>query len=274
MKTTRFTIFFVVVLTAIVVYSLEPNPHEFSEAECSTCHEDDSSGLELDINDRITLICNRCHSDLFDEGYMHPIDIRPQMVVIPNDMPLSSQGNITCNTCHYVHAPYTNPLGGRSYFLRRYETGKSFCDVCHENRRPLEGKHPNALGEAHFLSKYIATDPSQKIDPMSKNCISCHDGSYATSVTINAGIWAHSASSIEDMMGTHPIGVDYEMARVKFGRKTDLRPINKVDKRLVFFEGKIGCGTCHNPYTNERKYLNMEDRRSQLCYECHKMDGR
>lgn len=108
------------------------------------------------------------------------------------------------------------------------------------------------MAEAHFQSKYISMGYGQELDPTSKNCITCHDGTYASSVSINAGTWQHSGG-----MGTsrldnskHPIGIDYEVSRKKYGRKTDLRPINLVDKRLHLFDGKLGCGTCHNPYSS------------------------
>ncbi len=265
-------IVFFLAFAALAAFCLQKVPHDFADSECVLCHEGNSEGTHGIDHNAITSLCLKCHPDLFSEGYMHPVDVNPQKVTdIPVDMPLSSLGRITCITCHDVHAPYLTPLGERSYFLRRYETGIVFCNNCHTYMQPEARGHPTALGEAHMDSKYIATDVSQEIDPMSKNCISCHDGAYASSVRINAGVWTHSSSKI-DTMSSHPIGVDYEEARTKAGRKTDLRPIDEVDQRILFFEGKVGCGTCHNPYGELMSHLVMENARSRLCFACHMID--
>ena len=68
------------------------------------------------------------------------------------------------------------------------------------------------------------------------------------------------------------LGIDYEMARLRGGRKTDLRPINEVDRRINFFDGQIGCGSCHNPYLQGHNQLVMSNRRSALCFACHMLD--
>lgn len=206
---------------------------------------------------------------------MHPCDIRPtQRVRIPPDFPLSRQGELTCVTCHDVHMGRDN--GGLALvkdLLRRDEHGPAFCQICHG--RALTSKsmgHPQALGEAHMRPRYVITDPGVSIDPISKNCISCHDGSYATSASIKAGIWSHGKDFIGNDMGNHPIGVDYEKARTAPGRKTDLRPMGAVDPRIKFFDGKVGCGSCHDPYKHSKDNLVIPNDGSRLCFACHALD--
>jgi predicted CXXCH cytochrome family protein len=126
------------------------------------------------------------------------------------------------------------------------------------------------MEEAHFQSKYVElSSASQLIDPISKKCITCHDGSYASSVSIRAGTWSHSQELISNDEGTHPIGIDYEAARISRGKKTDLVPMALVDPRIQFVDGKVGCGSCHDPYSAIEKQLVMSDRNSQLCFSCH-----
>lgn len=272
MKNSFIFIAFLLAFAALAALCLQKTPHDFAESECVLCHQGDGEGAHGINDDAITSLCLQCHPDLFSEGYMHPVDVMPQKVTtIPDDMPLSKLGRITCITCHDVHVPYLTPLGTRSYFLRRYGTGAEFCKNCHADMSPESRGHPTALGEAHLDSKYITTDASQQIDPLSKNCISCHDGAYASSVSINAGLWTHNASNF-DTMSSHPIGIDYEEARTRAGRKTDLRPMDQVDRRILFFDGKVGCGTCHNPYGELMSHLVMENSRSRLCFACHMID--
>ena len=270
MSKSLFFFLIIIVCAAFAAFCLQRDPHDFSDSECTLCHEGDLLGEHGIDDNRITFLCEKCHTDLFSEGYMHPVDVMPQKVTdIPDDLPLSSMGRITCITCHDVHAPYETDFGDRSYFLRRPERGRLFCESCHAFSS--SGGHPLALGEAHFDSKYIETGVNQEIDPMSKNCISCHDGTYASSVSVNVGLWSH-ASSMIDPMSSHPIGVIYEEARMKAGRKTDLRPMSEVDQRILFFEGKVGCGSCHNPYAEMLSHLVMENSRSRLCFACHMID--
>jgi len=125
------------------------------------------------------------------------------------------------------------------------------------------------MEEAHFQTKYVEISSSQLIDPISSKCVSCHDGAYASSISIRAGTWSHSSELMTNDEGTHPIGTDYESARLSRGKKTDLRPIDLVDRRIQFFDGKVGCGSCHDPYSNTEKNLVMSDKNSQLCLSCH-----
>ena len=165
-------------------------------------------------------------------------------------------------------------LGEQTYFLRRLERGRAFCEACHtENDLTGSSGHAEYLGEAHFQSKYISVGDGQEIDAMSKNCITCHDGAYGSAVTIITGIWQHSSNYTGDRIGgKHPIGIDYEMARLRHGRKTDLRPVEDVDRRIQFFDGTVGCGSCHNPYSQYDTKLVMSNRRSALCFACHALD--
>jgi predicted CXXCH cytochrome family protein len=268
-KTTFALMFLLVILLVMAVFSLENQPHAFKE--CLSCHVSDNPAgpMARRMTAPITMLCDTCHEKIISEGYMHPVDVRPQRVAIPADMPLSLTGEITCGTCHDIHSDYFTPYGAPSHFLRRQETGKAFCRICHKDLNALSGGHEASLGEAHFRSQYVVTASSQEIDPMSKNCISCHDGAFAASATIMAGAWTHEQSFLSHDRGSHPIGMNYEAARINRGRKTDLKPLSAVDRRIRFFDGKVGCGSCHDPYSTIRKRLVMSDDNSKLCYSCH-----
>ncbi|OGW55658.1 MAG: hypothetical protein A2Z46_01525 [Nitrospirae bacterium RBG_19FT_COMBO_55_12] len=269
-KSTAAVLLFIVFL-CIVIYSMQTEPHKFQE--CLSCHLTDSAGkiLERQMTAPITTLCARCHEKILTEGYLHPVDIRPRNIRVAADMPLSPHGEITCSTCHDIHASYLTPYNTPSHYLRRYESGRDFCGACHAGVVNGKRGHTTSLGESHFLSKYTVTDPSLGIDPMSKNCVSCHDGSFAASATIHAGRWSHGRDFIRHDQGSHPIGVLYEDARGRQGAKTDLKPITIVDRRIRFFEGKVGCGSCHDPYSTIEKRLVMSDQGSKLCLSCHIM---
>ncbi len=263
-------LFIITAFVVLIVLSVENQPHAFKQ--CTLCHASDSpSGASARrMTAPITFLCTTsCHQTLFDEGYMHPVDVRPKHVAVPADMPVSLSGELSCGTCHNVHAEYYTPYGSASHFLRRQETGKAFCKICHKGLLSSSKGHEASLGEAHFRSQYITTASSQEIDAMSKNCISCHDGTYAASATIMAGSWTHEKSFLRNDRNSHPIGVNYESVRANRGAKTDLKPMAVVDRRIRFFNGNVGCGSCHDPYSTIHKKLVMSDENSKLCFACH-----
>lgn len=255
-----------------VVAALVKEPHNFSQSQCNDCHAAGTSGTVVrhQLAAPLTVLCGRCHEKVLSEGYLHPVNVRPRRVTVPKDMPLSRSGEITCATCHDVHASFMTPYGTPTHYLRRLERGKKFCDICHNE--PAGRSHQGALAEAHFQSKYVATSATQEIDAMSKNCISCHDGAYSSSTVIRAGVWTHQRSLMRHDNGAHPIGAGYEAARTRKGSKTDLKPLPMVDRRIRFFDGKIGCGSCHDPYSAIEKRLVISDRGSALCFSCHAMN--
>ncbi len=275
MSKKAFVIACALLLMTALVYSKGKKAHDFDNTECAICHTEGSSTIKSEVYAALTSKCMSCHTTLYDKGYMHPVDIPPKKVQVPLDFPLSPTGTLTCATCHDIHRDQETPYGDKSFFLRRYEKGKTFCDICHQNAANLATGHGAVFREAHFDSKYIATDLTSEIDTMSRNCLTCHDGSLGSSVKINAGSWQHSKNFLEhDGGGMHSIGMKYRDI-VDKKPKAMLRPLGSVDKRIRFFEdGKMGCGSCHDPYSSIPKKLVIEDTQSKLCLACHKLDGR
>lgn len=255
---------------ALMTYCLGTNPHDFPQSQCILCHTGDPNSPEFLNVKSSSLTCKTCHQEIFEGGFIHPVDIIPEKATVPRDMPLSKTGLLTCDTCHDVHADYKKSTN----FLRRQEPPQIFCVICH-NDGSTGNSHMSTLAEAHFTAGHIASENGMTgtLDSLSKNCIGCHDGTQGSSVPINTGNWDHSSSFSGPTLGKkHPIGIQYEQARLRPGRKTDLRPINEVDKRINFFDGQIGCCSCHNPYSQDQDQLVMSDMRSALCFACHMMD--
>jgi hypothetical protein len=107
-----------------------PNVHQ-QDAECRGCHTVDRGMLEQDrVGARTQLAADleeRCISCHDDEGPSHHTGIRPTKPV-PDVLPLSSEGLITCATCHFVHGEQ-NPFGD---FVRINNTRGGLCLTCHE----------------------------------------------------------------------------------------------------------------------------------------------
>lgn len=247
-----------VIAMGLVAYTLSDNPHDFSQEDCVACHLDPSDHPKA-MRTSISRMCDRCHRKMTRRS-SHPVDRAPELARIPEDLPLSN-GKITCNTCHNVHEKRFAAFGSKTYLLRRPAIGREFCLACHETRRSQD-THMELLAVAHEGNKYTVVDDSNPLDPLSLDCIGCHDGSIGRVVShrIGQGAWSHDS-------GAHPIGVGYRESRM---RKGGLVPVSMLDKRLRLFGGKVGCGTCHDIYSKLPNMLAMSNAGSDLCLSCHR----
>jgi len=251
-------IIILIAVSAIVAYTVfEGRPHDFKEGECGKCHLD-ASGKPKAMTAPITKLCEPCHNKI-NRNSSHPVDIAVGFIRIPADLPLTD-GKLTCNTCHNIHDNKSSTVAERTYFLRRPSVGREFCVACHKVS-PARKSHAEIIGVAHSGSKYSVTDRSSPLDALSVACISCHGGSVgmAAGDQIGEGVWSH-------MRESHPIGVSYREARKKRG---GLYPLSRVSKEIRFYDGRIGCGTCHDTYSRNLMKLVMTNERSKLCLSCH-----
>ncbi|MBI5639649.1 MAG: cytochrome c3 family protein [Nitrospirae bacterium] len=244
-------------ISALIAYTVRDNPHSFSEEECSRCHVD-AVNFPQEMIAPITQLCLPCHKKTTQRS-SHPVDIAPEMVRVPADLPLIN-GMITCNTCHNIHESRLNAFGEKTYFLRRPAPGRDFCISCHEAKL-TNNSHIELIAYAHMKGKYTVTDKSQPLDSLSMDCIGCHDGSVGKSVgyAVGKGVWNHQR-------GSHPVGVNYRESRM---RKGELKPVEKLSKKIRLFSGNIGCGTCHDVYSKIPMQLVMSNDGSRLCFACH-----
>jgi predicted CXXCH cytochrome family protein len=98
---------------------------------------------------------------------------------------------------------------------------------------------------------------------MSLECIECHDRHISDSPkSLGAGTWNHSKIAL-----SHPVGTNYDRASMK--KRHKFRPGTTLQKDIKLYEGKIGCGTCHNVYSKEKGMLVIDNRGSRLCLRCH-----
>jgi predicted CXXCH cytochrome family protein len=104
------------------------------------------------------------------------------------------------------------------------------------------------------------------IDPLSADCVSCHDGVSASSIAVDLRNRPFERTSrVNSFTNDHPIGMDY--ASYLIGNKA-LKPI-RGNSKMIFVNGKVGCITCHDPLNEEKGHLVMSDVKSALCLTCH-----
>lgn len=106
------------------------------------------------------------------------------------------------------------------------------------------------------------------LDPISMECLGCHDGTLAKSVNhrISDGN-THRTPSIETIKGAHPVGMEYEIfASSKF---KEYAPADSLNRDIKLINGRVGCVSCHNLLGRNDKYLAVDNTKSGLCFSCH-----
>ena len=215
---------------------------------------------------RVERPCEYCHD--MPAGTSHPVGVAPSMAV-PPDLPLDASGRLACTTCHEV-AP------GGATKLRRAQDMERLCQACHASQRLSAGRLSHALliGSAHGAAVRAAgvsgVAHDAESDSRSLQCLECHDGSVASSDGLMVGAAAaHAAKPAGASLGqTHPVGVMYN-DRFSVG---EFKPAASLERGVVrLIEGRVGCTSCHSPFSRREKLLVMSNRGSGLCLSCHRM---
>ena len=259
----RWIIFFIVSIGLIsTAYGTTKDPfqsssneiHQFSKRECGLCHMDaDNNPASLKTISNAK--CVSCHVELKESG-SHPVDISPKLS-IPGDLPLA-KGKLGCITCHFFH-PFSDKFKNRSgNLLRRPGRGAVFCASCHQIN-----KKGHIVFENIHRDSYRLSARHSRIDLYTLQCVECHDRYLDRSF----GSFTEGSRSRFNALSNHPVGVSLDRVAHKKPRK--FNPPQALPKEIRLFNGKIGCGTCHNAFSNEKSMLVMNNRRSRLCLKCH-----
>ena len=231
--------------------------HEFA-GRCGSCHlTEPEQGKPSRFARSISFLCLECHSVPRDNS--HPIGIVPSMQV-PEDFMLDWSGKMTCVTCHDPHSSAENQ------YLRTEARGQGFCNLCHRGLLPMQDPHVGTVSIAHSKQGIYNEDSSlaQILDRVSMECLSCHDGVIASDASYK--IVGEDAVTYQRDGLSHPIGMDYRRSALR-GR--ELRPVETLSPYIALYDGKVGCASCHNPYSGQHRMLTMNNTGSALCLECH-----
>lgn len=245
----RLLVVFLVIATLVVAGQ---GPHQFTAEECLICHKGGEGGRE-NLRPDVTAACAACHP-LARNYQAHPTDLIPQMP-LPGDM-LLIDGMFTCVSCHDVHAKNGAARGGS--FLRRNVAGKPFCLICHD----VDERGHLFIGATHG-GQFQISDTSTRIDSITLLCIQCHDDRISSlEGAVGSGTWSHFSGRLN-----HPIGVSYGDSYRK--NPQDYVVPGMIGEGVELFDGRIGCGTCHNRFAGKDFMLVMSNERSRLCFSCH-----
>lgn len=243
-------------------------PHKFTNTQCGDCHagipapgEPRPYVFKGSIND----LCAGCHEGL--EVVSHKLCVVPSFE-IQSSLPLEKGCGITCATCHEPHMAVLDPdTGEETHMLRPGVAGKNPCDSCHggEYSNAHMQTHRPSMDRAHGYADFKVVDFGIDLDPLTFMCLGCHDRpDYPERTEPGSELWRHGNNTFVP----HVVGVDYD--ELAWDNR-NLRLADR-DESLPLFDGKIGCGTCHDPYRPggglQLRLKDGEDK-SMLCMGCH-----
>jgi hypothetical protein len=256
--------------------------HHF-QLPCSNCHMPGSTDSSDQLKERniawqVSGDINRqcatlgCHD--FDPMLNHPVGIRPQGIV-PADMPLDNNLQITCLTCHdKSNSSYdSNDTDGEWDRLLSIPKGIKLCSSCHTKMGGtfVNQSHWQFSTRAHLSSKKTLIAESANfgqffggIDPESLSCLSCHDNITATIPSLNET--TKQRKRRWQRMSDHPIGMEYSDVAL---RRVSSYKFPLFDDRVRLFNGRVGCGSCHSLYAKTKHNLVDRNERGVLCRRCH-----
>jgi predicted CXXCH cytochrome family protein len=262
MKSVRFVLIFLMIVLAVSIYSIYGTmneAHKFSVGECRICHAEENKSFKT-LRTVESSKCMTCHEE---ETQSHPYDVVPT-TTIPEDMPLIG-GRMSCITCHYAH-PFSVINKKFSYsLLRKPGKGAMFCGSCHK----IDDKGHIVYTIAHKGS-YRETNgrvsgKNNRLDLLSIQCIECHDKYLTKPIrSLGLGLWSHNRTDLQ-----HPVGVSY--ASIASRKPGSFNPLSSLSAMVRLFDGKIGCGTCHDPASKEDFLLAADNKNGKLCLECHRL---
>jgi len=108
---------------------------------------------------------------------------------------------------------------------------------------------------------------SRILDPISMECITCHDGTLASSIHYKVSSRGQGEGrSMGSINGSHPVGSNY----TRFTSKREYVPSYNLPRNMILMNGKISCITCHDMLSRSQAYLVVDMAGSNLCFACHR----
>lgn len=116
----------------------------------------------------------------------------------------------------------------------------------------------------HLYKPYVVKGKTFELDKMTINCLECH---YEMLTIERKGGVDILDKNFHSTLGKHAIGLNYHELVLQ-----DPKTYHKPDPdktNIVFVGGKLGCVSCHSPFSTLPFHLNALEKDNALCKECH-----
>jgi hypothetical protein len=235
--------------TDVSFITSKKNPHR-TDTDCLACHDKQpKEGAVTFLNDDgFVKVCISCH----DTSVSHLVNIKvPDWMeeCVPQGFKLKNGDTLACITCHDLtdHMKKSAPKKDNPYFLRGgpYEDRSGICLTCHDTNKCNPGCSSNPHKQLDMDGEIIES-----------RCLFCHTEIPYTEVSgIRPGMFKGDPSTF--CYGCHAKKEEGHPAKVTHHDKVPsekrincIKKANSVENGTVLplLEGKVFCGTCHNPH--------------------------
>lgn len=156
-----------------------------------------------------------------------------------------------------------------SYFTRvKTENGPKKSFMAHFNYAkslPLMLYGDYKRQNDHLFKSYFYDNKEFTLDRMTITCLECHGK------TLQSEKDKHGNTVLErgfhGLLGKHAIGLDYH--QMVLSRPGEFKKPDPKRNNIIFVGGKLGCVSCHNPFSTLPFHLNVLEKDQALCKECH-----
>lgn len=239
------------------------------------------------------MICYSCHNGIIVDSRErfwakrgHRVNMKPSdKVVIPPEMPLGENGEVTCATCHTAHGISDELRYQQTIYLRFPNRNSEMCIMCHVNKKGgLEmGNHPLGVTSLPIPTRILENYGRAGIQKDSVICETCHT--------------VHGTSDKNLLVIPNKIGEEYSALLCESchtpnpslpgkGLGHGTHPVDQVSTLKLPKTWKNGqplvtgpqkevlCISCHSPHNAQKtSSLLVKDTAFPLCLECHPQEG-
>lgn len=253
--TLLYTLLFIAT-TQIISSSKHTRAFHPQDIACTSCHmvsttitKDNASKL-LATQEKL---CAGCHEKALKVS--HPSGLTPSMQ-LPDKFPLDWKNEMTCSTCHNVHAITSSSI-------RDNLSGRQLCLSCHQASF-FSVMKDDGTSIQQSIHKKPNENSFSAVDTYSLECLNCHanEGDTKAISVSRQGIVKHGSGAIN-----HPVGMLYRNSY----SKGNYRNISKISKNVILPGGKVSCISCHKAYSKKHGAIIDTRKSSSLCFECHDM---
>lgn len=283
-------------LGADAAHRMPRNPS--SAKECAICHyrwvdtffldgrSTSLAPLQTDQVEGTADMCFSCHDGsvmdsrwAFEKEHGHRIGVPlPAGIARSEELPLDTNGNLRCVTCHSPHSIPSVLSEGTSTFLRINNTNSAMCLLCHP------AYSGNSAGANHPIGPVTNTVPRELWTRHSQpetashliTCETCHTTHGDPAEHLLAKPASDSSLCLTCHADKSPFNPD---GTRNYFHVVNVVPTNAVIASIIFTNGaKLGrngtitCLTCHKVHRNNiEKHLLVArlDAQSSFCFNCH-----
>ncbi len=269
-----------------------------SAKECAICHyrwvdtffldgrSTALAPLQTDQVEGTADMCFSCHDGsvmdsrwAFEKEHGHRIGVPPPAGInLPEILPLDTNGNLRCVTCHSPHSIPSVLSESTSTFLRINNTNSAMCLICH----PIMAG--NVAGANHPIGQVTNTVPRELWTRHSQpetaghliTCETCHVVHGDPKESLLARPASDSSLCLTCHADKSPFNLD---GTRNYFHVVNVIPTNAVIAGILYTNGArlgksgaITCLTCHKVHRNNiEKHLLVAklDAQSSFCFNCH-----